>query len=121
MAVYVGKAVEHLLDIIYGAGLDVADEPALLALGHEQTAEVNPAPLADDARGLADIAFLLGTLQHGTHVDTQGDVVVFQPLAQAGGVDDIVVEVVCRDIVARCIAQCLQYLDALHNLTHGER
>ena len=120
VVVDVGKAVEHLLDVVNGPRLDVTDQPLLLTLGQQQTTEVYPFTLANGAHGLADITFLLGTLQHGTHVDTEGNVVVLQTLLQRRGIDDILVEVIGRHVVARSLAKGFQDLDALHDFTYGE-
>ena len=120
MVVDVLEAVEHLLDILYRAVLDVVYEPQFLALGQKQSAEIVPLTLADLRLRIAKEAFLLSTFQHSTHIDAQGDVVVFQTLAQAGGVNDILVEVICGHIVARSTTQCLQDIYALQNFSHGE-
>ena len=60
-------------------------------------------------------------LEYGSHVDAQCDVVVFDALAQTAGVDDVLVVVVRRDVVAACLSQILKYLLSPENLADGER
>ena len=60
-------------------------------------------------------------LEHGPHVDAQRYVIIFYALAQRRGLDHILVIVVGRHVVARCLAQALQDLLALQDLAHGER
>ena len=116
----IGKAVEHLLDIVDYTTLDVLNQPLFLALRQEQTTQIHPLALADGTHRSAHIPFLLGTLQHSTHIDTQGDIVVLQTLPQRRGIDHILMEIVSRDIVTRGMTQVLQDLDTLHDLSHGK-
>ena len=114
------EAIKHLLDIVDGTALDVFNESLLLTLRQQQSTHVNPLTLSHSAHRLADIALLLGTLQHSTHINTQGDIVVLLTLTKRRGIDHILVEVIGRHVVTRGITQGLQDLDSLHDLSHGE-
>ena len=76
------ETVKQLLDIIDVTALDVPYDTQLLTLWQEQSTEVCPTPLAHNALRTSEEALLLGTLQHGTHIDPQGDVVILQTLPQ---------------------------------------
>ena len=75
-----GETIEHLLDIVDITRLDVRDQTLFLALGQEKSAEINPTSLTCSIHGFADVALFLGTLQHGSHIDTQGDIIILQTL-----------------------------------------
>ena len=76
------KAVEQLLDVINVATLDITHNPEFLTLWQEQSAEVCLSALAHNALRASEESLLLGTLQHGTHIDPQSDVIILQPLSQ---------------------------------------
>lgn len=62
----------------------------------------------------------MGALQDRPHIDTQGDVVVFDALLERRGIDDILVIVVRGDVVAGGLAEVFQDAFATQNLSHGE-
>ena len=109
------------MDALQCAALYIVDESLLLAGRQQQTAQVNPVAFTHCRRGLAQPSALHGTLQHGTHVDTQGNVVILDTLAQRRGVDDVFVVVIRRHVVAASLAQRLQDLLTLNNLSNGKR
>ena len=61
------------------------------------------------------------TLHHGTHIDAQGDIVILDTLLQRRGVDDVLLEVIRRDVLATGFLQLLQNLLTLLNLADSER
>ena len=115
------EAVEHLLDIVDHTILDILNQSLFLALRQQQATQVHPLALTDSANGPADIPFLLSTLQHSTHIDTQGDIVILQTLLQRRGIDHILMEIIGRYVITGGMTQVFQDLDTLHNLTHSER
>ena len=115
------KAVEQLLDVVNITVVDITDETHLLTLRHQQTTEIRPSTLTYGTLGPSEEAFLLGTLQHGTHIDTQGNIIVLQTLTQGRGIDHILMEIIRRDIITGSLTQGLQHLDTLHDLTDGKR
>ena len=114
------ETVEQLLDVLDVAVLHVTHDAQFLTLRQQQSAKIRPATFAHETLRTPEEALLLGTLQHGTHIDTQRDIVILQSFAERRGIDHVFVEVIGRHVVARGIAQGLQHLDAFHDLTHGE-
>ena len=94
MIINLHKAVEQLLNVIDVAILDVTDNTQLLTLWQEQTTQICPTAFTDKTLRTSEEALLLSTLQHGTHIDAQGNIIVFQSLAKRRGIDDILMEVV---------------------------
>ena len=112
------ETAEYLMDALNRPVLDILEQALLLAGRQQQTREVVPLSQSDFTYRLAQPITLDGTLQDGTHIDAQGDIVVFDTLLQRRGVDDILLEVVRRDVVATSLTQVFQYLLTLDNLTH---
>ena len=112
---------KYLLDILYGTLLYLINQTLFLALRQQQSTEVRPSALTYFRFRIAEEALFLSTLQDGTHVDTQCDIIVFQAFIQGRGIDNILVEVIGRHIITRCTTQSLQDLNTLNNLAYGER
>ena len=116
------EAADELLDGFDGSILQVGDDAVFLAYRQEESGEVIPVAgtYLRGRRGDGRIA-LQYSLQHGTHVDAQGDIVVFDALVERCGWDDVFVVEILRNVVARHLAQVLQYLLALQDFAYGER
>ena len=115
------ETAEHLLNVVDVAFHNVVGQPLLFALRQQQSGKVQPASHAYGGLGLAEETFLHGTLQHGTHIDAQGYIVVFQSLAKRRGIDNVFVEIIGRDIVAAGLTEILENLAPLEDFTHCER
>ena len=85
---------------------DVVDEAQFFAFRHEQAREVDPVALAL-SRSRRD-RFV--SLEHSTHVDAKGQVVVLDALAQQRCLDDIFMVIIGAHLVARGFAQAFQNL-----------
>lgn len=62
--------------------------------GEQESAEVVPAAPVRVGLGFTEEAPFVGAAQDRPHIDTQGDVVVFDALLERRGIDDILVIVV---------------------------
>ena len=82
VAVDVVETIQHLLNALDASTLDIVDEPLFLTGRQQQSREVVPFTFAHGGGRLAEESFLDGTLQHGTHIDAEGDVVILDALAQ---------------------------------------
>ena len=80
-----------------------------------------PTAHTNSCLGFTEESFLNGTLQHGAHIDAQGNIIVFQTFLQRRGVDDIFMEIVGRNIVATGLTEILQNFLAFQNLTYKEK
>jgi len=66
------------------------------------------------------LASIYSTLEDGTHIDAQGDIIVFDTLPEGRGVDDILLEVVRGHVITTSLTQRLQNFLTLHNLSYGK-
>ncbi len=116
LVVGIFQALLYLLGGRKRAILHAQHDALFLAQRDEQAREVAPLALADVADGVGEGV----ALHHGTHVDAQGNVVVFDALAQRARLDDIVVVVVALRLGAADALQFLQGSLGSHDATNGE-
>ena len=114
------EAVQYFLNALNGAVLDIVNQALFFAGRQQQTRKVVPIALADGRCWFAQPSALDGSLQHSTHIDAQGNVVILDALLQRRSIDDILLEVIAGHIVATCLTQILQNLLTLNNLAYGE-
>ena len=76
------ESAEHVLYVLQSAVEDIVGETLLFAFRQQQAGKVNPSAFSNFCLRHTEESLLDGTLQHGTHIDAEGDVVVFQAFPQ---------------------------------------
>ena len=121
VVVYITEPLHYRVDIRQRAVLYLVHKSLLLRCWQQQSREVVPVAKPHiRSRRVKLWVSLKHPLEHGPHIYAQGYVVVFYALAQGRGVDDILMVIVCRDIVSRGLPQILKDGLALQYLSHGE-
>lgn len=119
VVVDVGETLLYGIDGVEGTALDVVDQPLLLRGRQKQSREVVPVAKANLGRRWRKRRVTLElALEHGTHVDAKGNVVVFDALLKRRGIDDVFMEIIARHVFTRCITQVFQNLLALDDFSH---